>query len=52
MTVGRCPIGSKGIVAYEKAVILTGIATLFLATGTAHADNKPLPRIDPLIGGW
>jgi hypothetical protein len=35
-----------------RNMLLVGVAVLSLATGTAHADNKPLPRIDPLIGGW
>jgi hypothetical protein len=31
--------------------LIVGIAALFLATGTAHADATLSP-IDPLIGGW
>src|SRR5262249_32995335 len=34
-----------------KKLLLSGIAALFLATGTAHAGTK-LPPTDPLIGGW
>ena len=30
---------------------MTGIAALFLATGTAHATNK-LPSNSPLLGDW
>ena len=32
--------------------LLTGVAALFLATGTAHATGSTLPNTDPLIGNW
>jgi hypothetical protein len=34
-----------------KTTLLTSVAALFLATGTAHADITLSPT-DPLIGGW
>jgi hypothetical protein len=34
-----------------KKLFLTGVAVLFLATGTAHADVSLSPT-DPLIGSW
>jgi hypothetical protein len=34
-----------------RKLLLTGIAVLFLATGTAYADASLSPT-DPLIGGW
>jgi hypothetical protein len=34
-----------------KKLLLTSIAALFLATGTAHADAL-LSLTDPLIGNW